>query len=58
MNAKGVLTCKQKYGTNYFSQLGKKGARKFYQLYYLRPIELSKFGIFRKSDNSFVNYLG
>jgi hypothetical protein len=49
---------KNKYGQNYFSELGKLGAKKFYQLYYLAPIQLTKFGIFRKNDNSFVNFLG
>lgn len=58
MTPKGVKTVKKKYGENYFSELGKKGAKKFYELYYLHPVGTSQFGIFKKFDNSFVNYLG
>jgi hypothetical protein len=55
---KSAETLINRYGKDYFSKLGKKGSNKFYQIYYLVPCELNKFAIMRKSDNSFVNYLG
>lgn len=58
MNQKAVATCKAKYGNNYFSELGKKGAKAFYSRYYLIPVQLNRFAIMKKSDNSFVAYLG
>jgi len=55
---KSSETLIKKYGKNYFSELGKKGAKVFYSRYYLKPIGTSKFGIFRRDNNQFVNYLG
>lgn len=56
--SKGSETLIKKYGKDYFSRLGKRGAKRFYQLYYLMPVDLNRFAIMRKEDNSFVNYLG
>ena len=55
---KSARTLIERYGKDYFSRLGKKGAKVFYERYFLYPIELNKFGIFRKDNNQFVNYLG
>lgn len=55
---KSSETLIKKYGKDYFSRLGQKGAKRFYQLYYLMPVDLNRFAIMRKEDNTFVNYLG
>lgn len=55
---KSTKTLIKRYGENYFSELGKKGAKAFYKKYYLMPIGTSRFGIFRRDNGQFVNCLG
>ena len=49
-------TLKRLYGPDYFSCLGRKGAQTFWNRYYIKPAGTSRFAIFRKSDNRFVNW--
>jgi hypothetical protein len=58
MNKQAVETTKKRYGENYFKILGKKGAQKFWQKYFLLPIGTSRFGIYQKSDFKFINFFG
>ena len=58
MTKKDVNSFLAKHGKDYFSKIGKIGAKSFWSKYYILPIENTKFGIFKKSDNSFVNYFG
>lgn len=56
MNKKGVETQKQKYGQDHFKQIGRKGAQTFWSKYYIKPAGTSRFAIFRRSDDTFVNW--
>jgi hypothetical protein len=57
-NQKSAQTLKERYGLNYFSEIGKKGAEVFHKRYKIVPIGTSQYGIINRTDNSFVNYFG
>ena len=56
MTKKGVKSFLNKHGSDYFSRIGKLGAKRFWEKYYIMPIELSKWGLYRRDNNEFVNY--
>lgn len=41
----------------YMATIGKAGAARFFALYELQPVELSRFAIVRKSDGAIINYM-
>lgn len=58
MTKKDIDKFKEKHGKDFFSKIGKKGAETFWSRYYILPVELTRFAIYRKDNNQFVNYFG
>lgn len=52
----GGLATAQKYGRNYMSRIGKRGAETFWRLYKLTPVGLSYFAIVRREDGIVIGF--
>jgi hypothetical protein len=53
---KGGQTTAKRYGRQYMSQLGKRGAIAFWKLYKLSPIGLSNFAIVKRTNGEIIGY--
>ena len=52
----GGLSTYRKYGKMYMQMIGKKGAKRFWELYSLKPVGTAEFAIVRRSDNVIIGY--
>lgn len=51
---KGGQAVFKKYGSDYMSQIGKKGAEVFHSLYYVQPVGIKSWVIVGKKGNDIV----
>lgn len=56
--SKGGKAVYAKYGSEYMSDLGKKGAKAFYNRYYWSPAGTSGWALVRKSNDKIVCTVG
>ena len=54
---KGGQTTARRYGRNYMSEIGKRGAIAFWKLYKLSPIGLSDFAIVKRTTGEIIGYV-